>query len=166
MSRMCTLRSVLALAILLLPTRGAVPAYPWHGTGNIAALAIDPLTPTTLYAGTCDRGLFKSTDGGASWTATGLTNISVSALAIDPKTPTTLYAGAVTVDCATGALLPPVEAGVFKSTDGGASWGDIGPYHADNVSANDPQTPTTPHAGASLAANNMKAGRATGISND
>ena len=147
MSRMCTLRSVLALAILLLVTLWAVPAYPWHGTGNIAALAIDPVTPTTLYAGTCDRGLFKSTDGGASWTATGLTNISVSALAIDPKMPTTLYAGAVTVDCATGALLPPVEAGVFKSTDGGASWGYIGPYQVVYALAIDPQTPTTLYAG-------------------
>ena len=132
---------------MVLVTLWAVPAYPWHGTGNIAALAIDPVTPTTLYAGTCDRGLFKSTDGGASWTATGLTNISVSALAIDPKTPTTLYAGAVTVDCATGALLPPVEAGVFKSTDGGASWGYIGPYQVVYALAIDPQTPTTLYAG-------------------
>src|SRR5438552_18789692 len=114
MSRMCTLRSVLALAILLLVTLWAVPAYPWHGTGNIAALAIDPVTPTTLYAGTCDRGLLKSTDGGASWTATGLTEISVAAIEIGPKTPTTLYAGAVTVDWAAGGLLRPRRVGSFK----------------------------------------------------
>ncbi len=35
----------------------------------IAALAIDPSTATTLYAGTFDRGVFKSTDGGGSWRA-------------------------------------------------------------------------------------------------
>ena len=42
----------------------------------VYALAIDPLTPTTLYAGTYGGGVFKSTDGGASWSAvnTGLTN--------------------------------------------------------------------------------------------
>src|SRR5438105_1975446 len=36
--------------------------------GDVRALAIDPQTPTTLYAGTLN-GVFKSTDGGASWTA-------------------------------------------------------------------------------------------------
>jgi hypothetical protein len=39
--------------------------------------------------------VFKSTNGGANWSAvnTGLTNTDVRALAIDPTTPTTLYAG-------------------------------------------------------------------------
>ena len=35
---------------------------------NVRSLAIDPATPTTLYAGT-DGGVFKSTDGGGSWSA-------------------------------------------------------------------------------------------------
>ena len=68
--------------------------------GPVQALAVDPLTPTTLYAGTFDEagdggGVFKSTDGGGSWSAinTGLTNPFVRALAVDPLTPTTLYAG-------------------------------------------------------------------------
>ena len=58
-------------------------------------LAINPLTPSTLYAGTWGGGVFRSTDSGATWTAvnTGLTNQSVYALAINPLTPSTLYAG-------------------------------------------------------------------------
>jgi len=36
--------------------------------GNIGALAIHPVTPQTLYAGT-GGGVFKSTDGGGTWTA-------------------------------------------------------------------------------------------------
>jgi hypothetical protein len=62
----------------------------------VEALAIDPLTPTTLYAATRGFGVFKSTDGGASWSAanTGLPPFRfVQALALDPLTPTTLYAG-------------------------------------------------------------------------
>jgi hypothetical protein len=61
---------------------------------TISALAIDPATPTTLYAGTIG-GAFKSTNGGDSWTAinNGLAPIPVLALAIDPATPTSLYAG-------------------------------------------------------------------------
>ena len=82
----------------------------------IAALAIDPSTPTTLYAGTSGGGVFKSTDGGGSWRAinTGLnTTFVVSALVIDPATPATLYAG-------TGRGLVSGDAsGVFKSTNGG-----------------------------------------------
>jgi photosystem II stability/assembly factor-like uncharacterized protein len=61
----------------------------------VRALVIDPVTPTSLYAGTDGGGVFKSTNGGANWSAinTGLTNTDVSALAIDPATPTILYAG-------------------------------------------------------------------------
>jgi hypothetical protein len=65
---------------------------PWVGPVN--TLAIDPLTPTTLYAVTT-QGVYKSTDGGATWTAmnTGLGNVSVRTLAIDPVFTNKLYAG-------------------------------------------------------------------------
>ncbi|HEX7605635.1 MAG TPA: hypothetical protein VF348_02920, partial [Usitatibacter sp.] len=74
--------------------------------GNIFALAINPSTPSTLYAGTDGGGVFKSTDSGGTWAAanTGLTNLTVQALAIDPSTSSTLYAGTD-------------GGGVFKSTD-------------------------------------------------
>ena len=68
----------------------------WTFTCGVSALALDPTTPTTLYAGTSD-GVFKTTDGGTSWSPvnTGLAVLSttVRALALDPTTPTTLYAG-------------------------------------------------------------------------
>ena len=80
----------------------------------VYALAIDPATPSTLYAGTDGGGVFKSTNGGAAWSAvnTGLTATDVHALAIDPATPSTLYAGT------TGG-------GVFKSTNGGGAWSAV-----------------------------------------
>ena len=131
MARMRALQLLLAVAALLLLR--AVPAYSSQG-GDILALAIDPLTPTTLYAAMDGGGLFKTTDGGASWNATGLTNISVLALAIDPLTPTTLYAG--------------VYGGPVKSADGGASWSATGLTAIDVYSvAIDPLTPTTLYAG-------------------
>ena len=63
--------------------------------GHVATLAIDPITPSTLYAGTDEGGVFKSTNSRGSWTAvnTGLSGNAVFALAIDPATPSTLYAG-------------------------------------------------------------------------
>jgi hypothetical protein len=57
-------------------------------------LAINPVTPSTLYAGTEGGGVFESMDGGASWTDTGLpTSAAVTALEISPASPLTLYAG-------------------------------------------------------------------------
>src|SRR5438874_1144866 len=87
------------------------------GGGPIGALAIDPVTPTTLYAGTDSNGVFKSTNGGASWSAvnTGLTAKTVSILAVDPQTPATLYA----------ATQSGWSGVVFKSTNGGGSWSAV-----------------------------------------
>lgn len=78
--------------------------------GRANALAIDPATPSTHYAGTLGGGVFKSTDGGATWSAvnTGLTATDVRALAIDPVTPGMLCAGTY-------------GGSVSKSTGGGAT---------------------------------------------
>ena len=45
-----------------------------NATG-VPGLAIDPVTPATIYAGTSGGGVFKSTNGGGNWGAinTGLT---------------------------------------------------------------------------------------------
>src|SRR5437016_8787981 len=108
--------------------------------GFIMALAIDPVTPATLYAGTYRGGVFKSTDGGESWSAvnTGLPDLNVFSLAIDPQTPTTLYVGIE-------------RAGVFKSTNGGGSWSAVNtgldPTIQVSALAIDPQTPATLYAG-------------------
>lgn len=71
---------------------------------NITALAINPFDSQTLYATTSDapyhdisagRGIFKSTDGGNTWSAIndGLNVLYYGAITIDPNTPSTLYAG-------------------------------------------------------------------------
>src|SRR5512139_2580659 len=83
---------------------------------TVLALAIDPFTPSILYAGTDGSGLFKSTDGGETWNAanSGLldADLRFTALAIDPDTPATLYAGSY-------------GGGTFKSTDRGESWNSV-----------------------------------------
>src|SRR5437773_11977296 len=102
--------------------------------GLIKAIAIDPMTPATLYAGIYSGGVYKSTNGGGSWTAvnTGLTNPNMTALAIDPQAPATLYAGTY-------------SRGVSKSTDGGGCWtaANTGLTNArDAVSTTDPMPAT------------------------
>ena len=91
------LLGVLCLALAASQALAATTWAPTNGPfgGDIRALAIDPVTPATLYAGTYSGGVFKSTNGGGSWSAVnaGLGNSNVQALAIDPVTPATLYAG-------------------------------------------------------------------------
>jgi len=73
-------------------------------------LAVDPGDPRIVYAGTAGGGVFKSVDGGATWSAAsrGLVDHRILALAIDPHAPATLYAA--------------TASGVYKSIDGGVSW--------------------------------------------
>src|SRR3989442_7413525 len=122
---------------------GAGPVWKSHGPdgGAIAALAIDPQAPRTVYAGTLGAGLFKSTNGGELWKAvTGFSQRFVSTLAIDPQTPTTLYAG-------TGRCEAGTEGGVFKSTDGGQSWSAVLTLLHVCPLALDPNAPPTLYAG-------------------
>jgi ligand-binding sensor domain-containing protein len=74
-------------------------------------LAITPTIPDTLYMGTW-HGVLKSTDSGVTWEEAGLMDSDISALVIDSATPDTFYAG-TEMD------------GVFKSTDGGRTWGAL-----------------------------------------
>ena len=98
-------------------------------TDLVNALTVDPLTPSTVYAGT-PFGLFKSTDGGTTFTLNTFPS-GVIALAVDPVTPSTVYAGA--------------ESGLFKSTDGGVTFtfrgtGLLGTTAALAVNASSPLT--------------------------
>jgi photosystem II stability/assembly factor-like uncharacterized protein len=62
---------------------------------TVSTFAVDPQNPRTVYAGVGGRGVFKTTDGGTSWSAvnSGLTTLSVNSLAIDRQNPSTIYAG-------------------------------------------------------------------------
>jgi len=85
-------------------------------TGSaIGALAIDPRSSRTLYAGTFS-GMLKSIDAGETWNRSGLDNHNIDALVIDPHAPSVLYARA-SRDAANGW-----PGAVYKSIDGGAAW--------------------------------------------
>ena len=116
-------------------------------------IAVNPLTPTTVYAGatgsSSGSSIYESTDGGGTWNAVS-TNLPAGAfgsgvyegnMVIDPVTPTTLYATLIPVGG--GAL------GVYKSTDGGVTWNAINNGLAGAVwsVALDPASPSTLYAG-------------------
>src|SRR2546428_10213091 len=68
------------------------------------AMAVGPQTPTTVYVGTNGDNLFRSTDGGSSWSSVG--PVSTQTVAFDLQSPTTVSAG--------------TDYALFKSIAGGA----------------------------------------------
>src|SRR5206468_432015 len=61
--------------------------------GQLTAIAIHPTDPSTIYVGGGRCGLWKTTDGGATWTAIGdsLPTMAIAAIAIDPFNPSQVY---------------------------------------------------------------------------
>ena len=69
--------------------------------------------PNIAYLGTSGAGVYKSSNGAASWSPAGLTGLSIWSLAVDPINPNLVYAA---VDA---------PGGVKVSHDGGATWEDL-----------------------------------------
>lgn len=114
---------------------------------SVQAIAISSSNPTTLYVGTLldsfrnpavtrAGGVFKSTDGGGTWTAinSGLVDGVVYTVTIDPLNPATLYAG--------------TTHGLYKTTDGGGNWMATGltDTFVQNLTI-DPSSPSTLYVG-------------------
>ena len=109
---------------------------PLYG-GSVYSIAIDPVVPSTLFAGTY-AGVFRSTDGGSHWIADGLTGQGVNSIAINPVVPSTLFAS--------------TNFGVFRTKDGGANWAKVNKGLTGSgvwSLAINPETPSTLYAGTS-----------------
>jgi photosystem II stability/assembly factor-like uncharacterized protein len=103
------------------------------GSQHIGRIAIDPRDPDVVYVAAMgplwapggERGLYKTTDGGATWTAaktispqTGFTEV-----VLDPANPDIVYAAALQRERREYGFLPGgPESGIWKSTDAGTSW--------------------------------------------
>jgi photosystem II stability/assembly factor-like uncharacterized protein len=85
----------------------------------VTGLAVARSNPTVVYAGTNVAGVFKSTDRGLKWAPAnaGIAGSDISDVVVDPGDPNVIYVGIE--GCSAGCSSP---AGVFKSTDGGATW--------------------------------------------
>ena len=107
------------------------PVFDTQGSFSIGWIAVDPRRPSIVWVGTGERnsqrsvaygdGVYKSEDGGRSWTNVGL-NASehIGRVVIDPKNTDTVYVAAQ------GPLWGPGgDRGLYKTTDGGKTWTQV-----------------------------------------
>jgi photosystem II stability/assembly factor-like uncharacterized protein len=89
------------------------------GMGRVNAIAFHPVNADIIYVGAPSGGIWKSTDGGSTWInlSADLPTLGVSSILIDPVDPDIIYIGTGDRDAADAPGI-----GVYKSTDGGASW--------------------------------------------
>lgn len=84
----------------------------WNpGVGRVTSIAIDKTNTNHMIVGGNTGGVWKTTDGGVTWTVLtdNWSNLNVYALAIDPTNSNTYFWGST-------------SGNIFKSTDGGATW--------------------------------------------
>jgi photosystem II stability/assembly factor-like uncharacterized protein len=93
--------------------------------GRIDDIAADPNNPEVIYIGAAAGGVWKTTDGGMTWTPlfNDEPNPSIGALAVAPTNPSIVWVGTGEANNRQSASWGD---GVYKSTDGGKTWSHMG----------------------------------------
>lgn len=101
-------------------TSGYYGSSPNADGGRVKAVAVHPTDPGIIFVGSASGGVWRSTNGGATWSPRTdfQCSLNTGAIAIDPVDPTIVYVG-------TGE--PPASngCGLLRSFDGGDSWAEI-----------------------------------------
>jgi photosystem II stability/assembly factor-like uncharacterized protein len=98
------------------------PLGPRNVNGRVKSLAVHPTDANTIYAGAASGGVWKSTDGGQTWDSLWdmQETLAIGALGIARSAPNIIYAGSGEWTPGWG---PSYQgAGVYLSTDSGATW--------------------------------------------
>ncbi len=107
------------------------PLFDEQGSYSIGCVTLDPSNASVVWVGSGENnnqraasygdGVYKSEDGGKSWKNMGLKNSEhISEIIIHPTNPNIIYVGAYGPLWNEGG-----DRGVFKSTDGGATWTNV-----------------------------------------
>ena len=118
------------------------PIFDAEPIASIGAIAVAPSNPNVIYVGsgegalrgdiTWGDGVYRSADGGKTWTHVGLKDSrQIGAVIVDPATPDDVLVAAIG-----HAFGPNAERGVFRTTDGGKTWTKV-LYKDENTGAID-----------------------------
>jgi photosystem II stability/assembly factor-like uncharacterized protein len=109
---------------------------------SVGAIALDPSNPDVMYAGMGEPnlrdsvswgdGVYKTTDGGATWTHLGLeATRNISRVRVHPTNPDTVFVAAIG-----NPFGPGSDRGLYRSRDGGQSWEKV-LFKSDVAGVND-----------------------------
>jgi photosystem II stability/assembly factor-like uncharacterized protein len=129
-----------------------LPIFDGQSTGSIGSIAVAPSNPSILYMGTGEGlqrkdvsfgdGVYKSTDGGKTWTPVGLKDSQqIGTILVDPKDPDRVFVAVLG-----HPFGPSQERGVYRTRNGGQTWEKV-LYKDENTGAIalifDPGNPNT-----------------------
>ncbi|MFL6236772.1 MAG: VPS10 domain-containing protein [Thermoanaerobaculia bacterium] len=100
--------------------------------GRIVDVVVDPRTPTTWYVAAASSGVWKTTNAGTTWAPVfeGQGSFSIGCLAVDPKNPLVVWVGTGENNSQRSVSYGD---GVYKSTDGGKSWENVGLKRSEHI---------------------------------
>ncbi|MFL6197065.1 MAG: VPS10 domain-containing protein [Thermoanaerobaculia bacterium] len=100
--------------------------------GRVIDIAVDPRNPSTWYVAAASAGVWKTTNAGTTWTPIfeGQGSFSVGCITIDPKNPLVLWVGSGENNSQRSVSYGD---GVYKSTDGGKSWENVGLKKSEHI---------------------------------
>ncbi len=103
---------------------GPAPISNGEFTGRIAAIACSPTDGSRYLIASADGGVWRTTDGGSSWTplTDPMPTSAMGALVLDPGNENIIYAGTGEANYANHSRY---GLGLLKSTDGGATWSPL-----------------------------------------
>lgn len=107
------------------------PIFDDQESYSIGAIGLDPTNPNTVWVGTGENvggrhmgfgdGIYRSKDGGASWENLGLENSDhISKIIVHPENPDIVWVASQGPLWSSGG-----DRGLFKTTDGGATWNNV-----------------------------------------
>jgi photosystem II stability/assembly factor-like uncharacterized protein len=114
-----------AQAMRMEARRGTRAAWTERGPSNIGArvtdMVVHPTNSNIVFAAHATSGVFKTTDAGSTWEpiSDDLPVLTIGAMALEPGNPDILYVGTGEANANSYSFL---GMGLYKSTDGGATW--------------------------------------------
>src|SRR5689334_1904410 len=146
------IRARAAAQARLIPSAGG--SWEYVGANNIGGrvtdVVVDPTQPNTIYIASAGGGVWKSTDAGMTYTPAWPNDYPQAIGSLARGSDGTLWAGTGEAN-ASGGGITYVGDGVYKSTDGGASWTNVGLANAGMIGriAVDPTDPQRVYVAAS-----------------
>ena len=118
------------------------PVFDAQPASSIGAIGVAPSSPEVVYVGTGEadmrdsigygNGMYKSVDGGTTWTHIGLADTrQIARVIVDPKNPNVIFVAALG-----HAYGPNPDRGVYRTRDGGVTWQKV-LFKNENVGAVD-----------------------------